>query len=282
MFFITCADSIMHKYLWTVHVSLYDLQLRSWHPYTILTLNNKAMRRNLTLTIFCGLFLMLVACEEEGTSHSDTQQLTLREFLEKTANTYYLDSKSYICSDSLGKVCFWDEDGEPFYGIDSFTDIPDTLLHKYGQPGGRLLYKFNKDYCNVYRQKSLEYDYSGPTYYPEMTRFAWKQYWCYDETDGTFGISYRSVTADDVRKVMWEWNEIRTGTLMEITEKYMTVKFCPASIPSWVKKPNASQTYSLTVFRVVKDEEATQWWCVDAPDANIEMGGTNWEQALKE
>ena len=252
----------------------------------------------------CGLSFILAACETEtGTNErkwnpdapwepsiesltrSEPLLISKQEFLDKTANTYYLDNRYYICSDSLGKVIFWSDDGEPSkleYRTDSF-EIEDKVFHS----GQRTLYKFKNDFSgSVYRPRIPGHELADTGYYLVnekgrflfKERFAHKEYWCYDETDGTFALSFFPFTVDDARKSMFEWDMIDAGQLMELTDKYIIVRFYPANIRVWGDNPKASQLYKLTVFQAIKDDDyAFNGWYTDAFDADVEMGGYEWE-----
>jgi len=254
--------------------------------------------------IYFGLFLVLTACEKEPETNEnewvpyvpwkpDYESFThlvkpllisKGEFLKKTANTYYHDNSYYVCSDSLGKVVFWNVDGEPF-GLESLPDsffVSPEVVH----PGQQNLHKFKKDCSSVYRRRMPGHELADTGYYVETEkgrihckeRFAYKGYWCYDEADGTFALSWHTFTLDDAKKTMFDWNEINAGQLMALTEKYMIVRFYPAIIQAWEKTPKASHLYTLAVFQAIKDEEyALKRWYTDAFDADVEIGGYEWE-----
>ena len=218
------------------------------------------MKRNhILLFTLCNALLLLAACRngDDETATNKSRELTkealtrhepvivsIDEFKKTTHGIYYAECKLFLCSDSLGKVCFWDRFDHPTFDMEK-----GEYYHDLDGNSCQLLRFFESD-GSCYMPRIPGYTYERPAY-----RF----YWCYDEEDGTFGTSTIPITADSFRG---------ERLLMDVTTKYMIVK-----VNSPIR-PSNHATYTLIAYLAVDENEAARRWYPDADDADKDLSET--------
>ena len=223
------------------------------------------MKRYFSLLILIGTLFILAACtyendlqlndedlepNTESLSRSVPQNISLKQLETLTKRTYYAESKTYLCSDSLGKVCFWDANDNPTF---------DKELGYYERDFagvGKRLYEFKKGYGTCYHPRNPE---DMEMSHLDTRRYAYKFYWWYDEKDGSFTTSIKPIDTNSKQR--------GRSMLMEITDKYMIIRI------DYPVHPSRHASYSLKVYKAIHDKEAAEkWWYTDAPDADKELG----------
>jgi len=165
--------------------------------------------------------------------------ISKRDLLKLTNNAYFTQELAFQCSDSLGKVCFWDGADTPTFNMNEGSFSHGVV----GFPAIYPLFRFCKNYAHRYERIPL---FGNP---PEIK--ARKLYWGYDAKTGT--MIWGHIPID-------QFDQSEESFLLGLTERYMIIKTNHA-----IASKHA--THTIYVYRAMGEKEAAKRWYIYSEDA---------------
>lgn len=136
------------------------------------------------------LTIATTSCEKQPLDESSTEftatrftptHLTKSQILKYTDDTYYKEWKYFICTDSLGKDCFWSYNGDCTFDPAVYENDKEYSWNTQNIMGRNgTLFMIHKDYIANYTSRLN----------PNADIKAVKLYWAYDEKTGSFEYNF--------------------------------------------------------------------------------------------
>ena len=174
--------------------------------------------------------------------------ISRKEIAKRAENVYYVGELLYQCSDSLGKVCFWNCLNEPSFDFIKGEYYSPLLGHECTE-----MFRLEEEYGYHYTLKRY---LSGIESKPEESR-PLKIFWSYDENSGEFFLHSRDLITE-------------LGTLVQLNKDYLILRrdepIYPISRPVYPNKEGVptNATYTLMIYHAVEKTEADNWWFTEA------------------
>lgn len=223
------------------------------------------MKHRFHLYALCSI-LLLVSCgkdnKEEDFSFEDENWertceniaqlkpllISRKELVKRTGDHYFVGPSLYQCSDSLGKVCFWNCLNEPSFSFTEGEWYYPLTGHEQTE-----MYRLEEEFGYLYKMKAL---LSGTKNDLEQSRPR-KTRWRYDENSGEFSFAYMNAITE-------------TGTLMMVNSKYLILKkdkpIYTISHPIYPSKTGipTNATYTIIIYHAMEKSQADKYWYTEA------------------
>lgn len=170
------------------------------------------------------------------------------EIVKRTGDNYFVGPSLYQCSDSLGKVCFWNCLNESSFSFSEGEWYFPLAGHEQTE-----MYRLEEECGYLYKMKSL---LSGTKNDPEKSQPR-KIRWRYEENSGEFAFAYMNAKTE-------------MGTLMQINKDYIVLKqdqpIFPFSHPTppEAERVPTNATYTILIYHAMEKSQADKYWYTEA------------------
>ena len=212
------------------------------------------------------LVLILAACgkddrEEDFSFENEDWELTCEnlaklkpqhisrvEIVKRAGDNYFVGPSLYQCSDSLGKLCFWNCLNESSFSFSEGEWYFPLAGHEQTE-----MYRLEEECGYLYKLKSL---LSGTKNDPEKSQPR-KIRWRYEENSGEFAFAYMNAKTE-------------MGPLMLVNKDYIVLKqdqpIFPLSHPTppEAERVATNATYTILIYHAMERSQADKYWYTEA------------------
>lgn len=222
-------------------------------------------KNNIFSSVSFVLLAMLASCEKEDTvndecslfpTRSETDIIPASEVEKYITGNYYHEDCTFSCSDSLGRVCYWNEAGKPTFEIPKMESKYNKRMASDRYISDVFLHKFDKE-NQVARYARTR---------PDLDDFPYravKNWWYYVENTGHFLIAMEPII--DPQSVAEEYKD-SIPRLVGVDEEHFILRTEGGD----AEFSHGHSTYELHVYTAVRDTVGiSKDWYVDAEPVEI-------------